>query len=918
MQKPATYTDELRKFKEYLRSDSNEDAKRPLLYPLFKKLFGDKLKIESDACGADVYVEGKIIVEAKTDSADWLEAFYQALHYHKKFGLAYSMIIVIAHQFIAIWKANKMPEYAVILAFKSDASIAPNKTGKENARKTSNAIKKEIQQAAIYWLEPKDLSGNFFNGEGKSLAFEIFEILNILKNTDTERIQINTHNFIQAIEYFKKFFEDPIDAIHCFYATVAYWDITSTVATNDYMDTFQVIGFKGHKLSEQIAINPKYFAELKKYIENHYIFTNEGSGLTIDYYFSRFDEALAAIDPDYVKQHGIFFTDSNLSKFALWFASQKLTEKISEDYIVFDPAAGSGNLIANWRLKLKHKIASELQYDLLRTIERRMRIDPWHIESGFTIIPKTSERSGLNFIDKSAEEYISLIEKELNEKNLSLDKPLAFILNPPYKNTDENEEMRDETESNYQIHDSIIQTTGYDAVKERYLAFLGQILNICKLKYSASHANSQMVMIFTPTSWLIPRPTYDEFRKTWDSYFEYIGGFITTSNEFFKISGKWPLGFTIWKYNYNAERQNHIKIFDYTNLKKNDIYIDWEEPVEEITKYLDTVLVSAKKIVFDNSRGDIRDKLPEIKKGKRQTMYDFKRDATKTELTSHKIYGGLPLKDERRNNKKTYGIENSVNIGFLDNCSPVRIKPKDDIRFEKKSHECLWFIMPNAFLHINYTKVHNGAPDKYGYCAYDFKTAQSLCTWFALTKVFNGKYPVWANQYNVWQPKIKKKSAGYFHALCFAFVLAENRCVVTKFEKDNPVKGAPEVFVDNPLCPTNAESFWATTLDSEIIPEHEIAYNLVQKIKELYKTWNLKYCKSQFLFNVGLKDEPYFKYFDYKDFLTPYSGLIQIKKYAQQLGLADLEKLFDEISELTKLVKDEINNLLINEYGYFD
>jgi hypothetical protein len=53
----VTYTEELRKLKEYLISDSNEDAKRPLLYPLFQKLNKEKFKIESDACGADVYIE---------------------------------------------------------------------------------------------------------------------------------------------------------------------------------------------------------------------------------------------------------------------------------------------------------------------------------------------------------------------------------------------------------------------------------------------------------------------------------------------------------------------------------------------------------------------------------------------------------------------------------------------------------------------------------------------------------------------------------------------------------------------------------------------------------------------------------------------------------------------------------------------
>ncbi len=58
---------ELKQLKKYLKSDSNEEARRPLLYPLFQKLYKDKFKIESDACGADVYIEGQLIVESKTD-----------------------------------------------------------------------------------------------------------------------------------------------------------------------------------------------------------------------------------------------------------------------------------------------------------------------------------------------------------------------------------------------------------------------------------------------------------------------------------------------------------------------------------------------------------------------------------------------------------------------------------------------------------------------------------------------------------------------------------------------------------------------------------------------------------------------------------------------------------------------------------
>jgi hypothetical protein len=53
-----SFGEELEKLKEYLRSTDNEDAKRPLLYPLFQKLFKDKFKIESNVYGADIYVAG--------------------------------------------------------------------------------------------------------------------------------------------------------------------------------------------------------------------------------------------------------------------------------------------------------------------------------------------------------------------------------------------------------------------------------------------------------------------------------------------------------------------------------------------------------------------------------------------------------------------------------------------------------------------------------------------------------------------------------------------------------------------------------------------------------------------------------------------------------------------------------------------
>lgn len=906
----VNFAEEIKQLKKYLYSESNEDAKRPLLYPFFKKLNPDKFKIESDACGADVYIEGQIIVEAKSHYSDWLDGFYQALHYHKKHGLVYSVVVVIAHKFVGIWKVNQLPEYAVIMAHTSDAQKAPNVIGKENTKKTAQLSKKEIRDKAIYWLEPKDLAGDYFAGEAKSIEYEIYEILNILRNSGVERLQMNTRNFIDQIELLKKYFDHPIDAVHAFYSMVAYWDITSTVSLNESSNKICLVGFKGQKFSDDIVIKPTLFREFKKFIENRFIFTNEGSGLTVDYYFSRFDEVISRIDPEYVKQHGIFFTDINLSKFALWYAKKVIDAQLNDQYIFFDPAGGSGNLISSWRGRLKHKIISELQPDLLRIIERRMRIDPWHIESGFTIIPKTSDNEGLNFLDCDAANYLSRLEKELKLKNLAIDKPLAFLLNPPYKNTDEHESAREDAGSNYTIHPSILELTGEDAGKERYLAFLGQILNISKLKALRNETADSLVLIFTPTSWLIPRPTYVGFRKEWDKHFSYLDGFIITSNEFFKLQGKWPLAFTIWKYSYDETRSNTVEVADYSHFTKQDLKINWNLGEEELNFVFGEEKLKAEKVKL----GALRNSIKNIAG---QSMYDFKRDATKHETESNSIFGGLPLKDERRKNKKTYGITSSNFIGFMDDATPVRVKQDNSNRLSKKPDR-IWFRLDTAIKDVNKSKCFNGPTDNRSYCAYDLESAKVVISWFAITKTINGKYPTWANQSDIWTPAITPDLASYWNALCFAYVLAENRCVVTTFEADNPVQGAPAVFVDNPLCPANPESFWATVLDQEVIADHGVAFLLVKKIKLLYKTWNLNYCQGQYLRNVGLKGEPYFKYFDYEDYLTPHSGLIQIKKYAEKEGLKDIHDLFAEIQELTKKVREELYRLLVEEFRYFE
>ena len=70
--------------------------------------------------------------------------------------------------------------------------------------------------------------------------------------------------------------------------------------------------------------------------------------------------------------------------------------------------------------------------------------------------------------------------------------------------------------------------------------------------------------------------------------------------------------------------------------------------------------------------------------------------------------------------------------------------------------------------------------------------------------------------------------------------------------------------------------------------------------------------------NAGLIDEPYFKYFSYEDYLTPYSCLIHIRKYATKEWLEDIHLLFVERQEFTKNVKKEICRLVVEEFRYLN
>ena len=386
---------------------------------------------------------------------------------------------------------------------------------------------------------------------------------------------------------------------------------------------------------------------------------------------------------------------------------------------------------------------------------------------------------------------------------------------------------------------------------------------------------------------------------------------MITSNEFFEIPGRWPLAFTIWRYNEAPKgNKNVIDPRDYTFLERKDLDIDWTEGITTIDQQLHR-LVDKVKGVKINAR------IPSLKDWAGQSMYDFKRDRIASERKPGTIVGGLPLLDPRRANSKTYGVSDSQLIGLMDNLTPVRAKQSG----ERLSNvpDRLWFRLDTQFADANKARSQNAPPDQKGYCAYDLETAKKHFSWYSIMKAIQSNNPLWCNQLDLWPPNIPDKFAKKFFALSFALVLSEASCVVTKFEKDNPIAGAPEIFLDNPLSPNNSESFLSTTLAPAIEASGNVqAKSQLKLIRELYRVWSLNYCKGRTQENVGLEDEPYFKYFEYPDFVTPNSGIVQIKKFANVRGALDLINMLDDLSSNSKAIKEEIYRMLIEDFKYFE
>ena len=632
-----------------------ETANEDLALTYFRKICGSSFTRQKDAQRADGYVAGSFVLELKGRSGNWLSGLFQGLAYKNK-GLDFSQIVVAANTFLAVWRVDDLdPSIREQVAL---AKGPPSSIGTSFARKYSRRGK-DILKRAI-WRADVEL-GSLFNASDPALAIEKIKAFEkTLREGRKVRQTVTLKNFITVLKEMKEFFDpdQPVKAVRAFYSMVYAWKETSTLRLS--VRNSDVATLEGETITNLL---PSRRTRFKDFVDSHYI--QIGPGQNIDDFFARYDEALDAIDKDFRVKNGIFFTDRDLSKFVMWLVKRHIPH-LGKNYLVIDPACGSGNLVTNWRspLELRHKVVSEIEPELLFAVEKRMKGDQWH-NGKFTVVPKTSENRGLNFLDRSAEEYLEELRAGLDEKGLKPDKPLAFLCNPPYRNDDD----QGAKAITYKVHESIVKQVGKDAKSERYCCFLAQMKLICDAARSSGLPDNSLLLLFTKSAWLTRRPMFEEIRAQVFGAFDNVTGALVKGNEFFDVKGSWPVAFSLWRYKGKRERLDKnrcIPLLDLTWLTKKQLtQVPWDNR-SEMERACESILQQADEVQIGVERINIRYWSGEV-------MTDFKRDRRKDEKNA-RVVGGLPLNDERHNLKKAHGAMDGPFIGFMDDLTLCRVK----------------------------------------------------------------------------------------------------------------------------------------------------------------------------------------------------------------------------------------------------
>lgn len=899
----------------------------------------------------DGYTPGWLILELKGKQGDWLEGLFQGLSRKER---SFHRLVVASHNFLFVfpgpntqpsdWSDRKKKEWNGYVQAAHAAEGSPSKIGKDLA-KTYKTKKRLISECAIFSWSPNSDEALLPISQEEDEAVALFKKIVTTIDKKIARVEITPKNFSETLKSLLPFFDESLDkkfeAVHGFFRCMSYWSSSyNPIISDDPAEKDRV--YLGGGYFE--GLRPESRKGFVQVISNYEVRNTDKAR-----FYAHYDKAIDAVDPDYRANHGIYFTNEYLARLAITL-SEKHLGSIAEKYIVFDPACGSGNLVTSWNhhLDLRHKVVSEISPLLLKAFELRFQGKSSEQKRGFTIIPKTTSGEGLNFVDRAASDYLDRINEELKQKRHKLNKPLAIICNPPYRNQ---KTIKDDFYK-YKVHESLTDIAGNAASNELFVAFLAQITEICRLAEEGGFPADSVVLLFTKSVWLTGKSSFDSISKYFLKRFEDTMGFVVDSREFFDVKQSWPLMVSLWRYRpeANLDENRKIEFNNYMPLKRSqlkDLIGDTSKDFDNLNNWGTDDVFRAKlkkllgkceepSVIFNQPINKLKDNIP-------PQIGDGNGEITPELIEMDAISGGLcfmtPTQENERVKKfnervlpvyeknleakkkkkptvklpsfKVQGHPLGENIGFTEAKQPFRTK-----RDFSNDGTRLFFLMDTRFIKMKTSQCFSGVPTTRGHVIDNLdKKEKNLIIGYAMAQSLHGNYPVQFDQFDMWMPETNSKQYDKLFEMSAAFLYASNGCIECEVPAHLPVDDAQRVFVTNPLSP-NKGTFWDTKLkkicDASSL---DIVQSTVKNVNSLYKEWK-KWIQENSAFEA-VTELPIYQHEPNRQPLDGW-GIFQIDHELKRMeDRIKLHELNDQRKELIKKLKEEICTFLKEDVKYW-
>ena len=251
------------------------------------------------------------------------------------------------------------------------------------------------------------------------------------------------------------------------------------------------------------------------------------------------------------RNKGEFYTPTLFVDYAHKMISETLGADWKNEYVVWDNCCGTKNLTRDYRFK-------ELYCSTLEKAELDIseKYNPEGMSFCFDFLndPIVGRDSLMGVYDDK-------LPKGLKDALLE-NKPIVFLLNPPYAGaSSRNERAKKGLANSMMINEVMKKHKIGGASQNLYAQFIYRIILI-KQQFNLSNC---YIGLYSPTMFLGGN-SWIGFRKELFNNFELVSACQFQANNFSDVSGHWGIGFTIWK----AGKQKNVNNFDFDIIENVD------------------------------------------------------------------------------------------------------------------------------------------------------------------------------------------------------------------------------------------------------------------------------------------------------------------------------------------------------------